>query len=97
MRTHRNRIAMQQRPKPEKPLVGHETSGTLVTCDSSHYGWYASLRHGASMAGSGEINRDRGWYCRSCGCPADLGDGDDVPDCCAKCGSCETFRFEEGT
>jgi hypothetical protein len=97
MRTHRNRISVMQRPKPEKPIVGSEATGTLTSSDGSTYRWHQCFRDSGAVKGSGEINRDRGWYCRSCGCPADLGFGDDVPDCCSKCGSCEPFRFEEGT
>lgn len=96
MRTHRNRIAMQQRPKPEPCIADPARHLPDYVCPSSDYRWYASLRDKASVKGSGEISRERGWYCSSCGCPADLGYGDDVPDCCSKCGSCEPFRFEEG-
>ena len=96
MKVHREVRQMRAHPKPAKPLVGHETTGTLTNRDGSTYRWHQCFHIGASMPGSGEINRKRGWYCVDCGCPADLGTGDDVPDCCEKCKSRNPLRFEEG-
>jgi hypothetical protein len=75
-----NRMTAIQHPKPERPIVGRDPTGSLTASKSSHYSWYASLRHGAAMAGSGEIDETLAWRC---GCGAERQD----LESCKRCGS----------
>lgn len=89
-----NCISRVQAPKPEAALAertGHEQ----CDCDSSRYHWNQCLRVGAGIKGSGEVSVSRGWYCPECGAPADMGDGDNVPECCARCGSCRPAEWRD--
>lgn len=99
MRTHRDVRLTRAHPKPARPVLGNEstTAESLSVGPSGNYRWYASLRTGAPLQGSGDINTQRGWYCKECGAPADLGEGDDVPSCCWRCGSTEAAEFREAT
>jgi hypothetical protein len=92
MRTHRNRISVMQRPKPEKPIVGSEATGTLTSSDGSTYRWHQCFRDSGAVKGSGEIEKRRGWECPDCGCPVDCDHS-----ACERCGSVEPAVFVEGT
>ena len=63
----------------------------LYECHNSRYRMGQSLEWGAgSFDGSGAISAEKCWRCPDCGSPIDLGNGDDVPSCCSRCGSTES-------
>jgi len=86
--TYRDVRQTRAAPKPEWALVdrtGHEQD----TGHSSSYRWNQCLRVGAGLEGSGEVDERKAWRCPDCGAPIDLGEGENVPECCPRCGSVE--------
>lgn len=96
---YRNRMATIQAPKPERALQGNEPSRHFSTGQDGEYE-FGSEYDGAAVKWQrfervGEAEKTRGWYCPECGSPADMGEGENVPECCARCGSTEPFEWRD--